>query len=100
MGGAGSGAGGGKTRLQFAVGYFAFMGFLIFVSNQSGLLFISGAVTPPPTPSLTDVGGNIAYFIAGMTISSTYQLLYILIITPLTIGLFIVIYELGVMLIP
>jgi hypothetical protein len=100
MGGAGSGAGGGKTRIQFAVGYFAFMGFLIFISNQSGLLFISGSVTPPPVPSITDVGGNIAYFLAGMTISSTYQILYILIITPLTIGLFIVIYEMACLLIP
>jgi hypothetical protein len=99
-GGAGAGAGGGKTRIQFAVGYFAFVGFLIYISNLSGLLFISGSVTPPPTPSITDVGGNISYFIAGMLISSQYQLLYILILTPLSIGMFIVIYEMATMLIP
>lgn len=97
----GSGAGGGgKTKLQYTVGYFAFMGFLIYISNLSGLLFISGSVTPPPVPSITDVGGNLNYFLAGMLISSTYQLLYILIIVPLTIGLGICIYEWATMLIP
>jgi hypothetical protein len=99
MSGGGS-TGGGKTKLQFIIGYFAFMGFLIFISNQSGLLFISGSVTPPPTPSLTDVGGNLAYFIAGMSISSTYQLLYILIITPLSIGMLVCLFEFASMLIP
>jgi hypothetical protein len=99
MAGGGS-SGGGKTKLQYTIGYFAFMGFLIFMSNQSGILFISGSVTPPPVPSLSDVGGNMNYFLSGLLISSQYQLLYILIITPLTIGFFICIYEWAVMLIP
>jgi hypothetical protein len=85
--------GGGISKLQYTVGYFAFMGFLIFISNQSGLLFINGSITPPPVPNIIDVVGNISYFFSALLISSDYQLLYILIISPLTIGLFVCIYE-------
>jgi len=89
----GGGHGGGVTKLQYAVSYFAFMSILIFVSNQSGVLFVSGNIVPPPTPSLTDLLGNVSYFLTAMTISSTYQLLYLLVLVPLTIGMGICIYE-------
>jgi len=85
--------GGGVTKLQYSVAYFAFLSFIIFISNQSGILFISGNVVPPPTPNLIDVIGNVSYFLSALTVTSSYQLLYILILTPLTIGMFIVIYE-------
>lgn len=85
--------GGGISKLQYTVGYFAFMSFLILISNQSGLLFINASVTPPPTPNLIDVVGNIDYFLSALTITSDYQLLYLIIIVPLTIGLFVCIYE-------
>jgi hypothetical protein len=78
--------GGGISKLQYTVGYFAFMGFLIYISNMSGLLFINGSISAPPVPNILDPIGNITYFLSALTISSDYQLLYILIIVPLTVG--------------
>ena len=85
--------GGGVTKLQYTVAYFAFLSVVIYFSNQSGILFISGNVTPPPTPSLLDIIGNVSYFLSAMSISSSYQLFYLFILVPMTVGMFIVIYE-------
>jgi hypothetical protein len=78
--------GGGISKLQYTIGYFAFMGFLVYISNMSGLLFINASISAPPIPNILDPLGNITYFLSALTITSDYQLLYLLIIIPLTIG--------------
>ncbi len=88
-------------KIQFILFYTTFFFFIAQVTGMAGQSLISGvttSITPPPAPtSILDTIGyvvnNIGFFFSLMTISTTYMLFGILIVSPFIITMLWILLE-------
>lgn len=77
------------SKIGFIIFYTAFLVFVVYISGQAGATILGNVpeFSAMPDPNILDVFVTLQWFFALLLVSTEYQILFTLVLTPMIVAM-------------